>query len=81
MPDYRGNLQYISTGNLAADHRACRFLTDYPHRARLKVYAHVETLALDDEPDLTRLVTVPGYRAKLERAFQLHLETFDWKCQ
>jgi uncharacterized protein len=79
--DYRGNLQYISTGNLAADHRACLFLMDYPHRARLKIYAHVETLALDDEPDLTRLVTVPGYRAKLERVFRLRLETFDWNCQ
>jgi hypothetical protein len=80
-PDYRGNLQYISTGNLAADHRACLFLMDYPHRARLKVYAHVETLALDDDPDLTRLATVPGYRAKLERVFRLRLETFDWNCQ
>jgi uncharacterized protein len=79
--DYRGNLQYISTGNLSADHRACLFLMDYPHRARLKVYAHVETLALDDDLDLTTLVTVPGYKAKLERVFRLRLETFDWNCQ
>ena len=38
--DYRGNLQYISAGNLAADSRACLFLMDYPRRARLKIYAH-----------------------------------------
>jgi uncharacterized protein len=79
--DYRGNRQYISTGNLAADHRACLFLMDYPHRARLKIYAHVETLTLDDDRDLTTLVTMPGYRAKLERVFRLRLETFDWNCQ
>jgi predicted pyridoxine 5'-phosphate oxidase superfamily flavin-nucleotide-binding protein len=79
--DYRGNRQYISTGNLAVDHRACLFLMDYPHRARLKVYAHVETLALDDDLDLTTLVTVPGYKARLERVFRLRLETFDWNCQ
>ena len=79
--DYRGNRQYISTGNLAADDRACLFLMDYPHRARLKIYAHVETLALDDDPDLTALVTMPDYRAKLERIFRLRLETFDWNCQ
>src|SRR5262245_60543531 len=38
--DFRGNRQYITTGNLAADARACLFLIDYPHRTRLKIYAH-----------------------------------------
>lgn len=79
--DYRGNRQYISTGNLAADDRACLFLMDYARRARLKVYAHVETVTLDAEPTLTELVAVPDYRAKLERIFRLHLKTFDWNCQ
>jgi len=79
--DYRGNRQYISTGNLAADDRACLFLIDYPDRARLKIYACVEILALDDDPDLTALVTMPDYKAKLERIFRLRLKTFDWNCQ
>ena len=79
--DYRGNRQYISTGNLAADDRACLLLMDYRHRARLKIYAHVEILALDDDRDLTALVTVPDYKAKLERIFRLRLKTFDWNCQ
>ena len=79
--DYRGNRQYISTGNLAADDRACLFLIDYPDRARLKIYAHAEILALDNDPDLTALVTMPDYKAKLERIFRLHLKTFDWNCQ
>ena len=35
--DYRGNRQYISTGNLGAENRACLFLMDYPHRARMKI--------------------------------------------
>lgn len=78
--DYRGNRQYISTGNLAADGRACLFLMDYPRRARLKIYARVETLALDDDPDLTAFVAMPEYRAKLERVFRLRLEAFDWNC-
>jgi hypothetical protein len=56
------------------------FLIDYPHRARLKIYAHVETVALDDDPTLTALVTMPDYKAKLERIFRLRLETFDWDC-
>jgi predicted pyridoxine 5'-phosphate oxidase superfamily flavin-nucleotide-binding protein len=78
--DYRGNRQYISTGNLAADDRACLFLMNYPQRARLKIYAHVEALGLDDDPSLTALVTTPEYKAKLERIFRLRLETFDWNC-
>lgn len=78
--DYRGNRQYISTGNLAADDRACLFLMDYTRRARLKVYAHVETLAPDEDPAMTELVTVPGYKAECERIFRLRLETFDWNC-
>jgi predicted pyridoxine 5'-phosphate oxidase superfamily flavin-nucleotide-binding protein len=79
--DYRGNRQYISTGNLAADNRACLFLMDYPRRARLKIYVHVETLALDTDPALTELVAVPDYRAKLERIFRFKLANFDWNCQ
>jgi uncharacterized protein len=78
--DYRGNRQYISTGNLAADDRACLFLMDYARRARLKVYAHVEAVPLGADPELTQLVTVPGYKAKLERIFRLRLESFDWNC-
>jgi len=78
--DYRGNRQYISTGNLAADDRACLFLMDYARRARLKIYARVETLALDDDHDLTALVAMPEYGAKLERIFRLRLEAFDWNC-
>ncbi|ANL36817.1 pyridoxamine 5'-phosphate oxidase family protein [Rhizobium phaseoli] len=78
--DYRGNRQYISTGNFAANDRACLFLVDYPRRARLKIYMHVEKLTLDADPSLTDLVFDAGYRAKAERIFRLRLEAFDWNC-
>lgn len=78
--DYGGNRQYISTGNLKADGRACLFLMDYAHRARLKMYAHVDILERDADPALTALVTVPGYKAKIERIFRLRLQSFDWNC-
>ncbi|MGF9694571.1 pyridoxamine 5'-phosphate oxidase family protein [Rhizobium sp. 0TCS1.26] len=79
--DYRGNRQYISTGNLAANDRACLFLIDYPRQARLKIYAHVAKVSLDADPALTQAVTDPGYGARLERIFRLRLKTFDWNCQ
>ena len=79
--DYRGNRQYISTGNLAADDRVCLFLMDYPNRARLKIYARVQVLALDDDPALTEQVAVGEYRAKPERVFRIRLAAFDWNCR
>ncbi len=78
--DYRGNRQYISTGNFAADNRACLFLMDYARRARLKIYVHVETLELDTDPTLTQSVLDPDYKAKPERLFRLGLDAFDWNC-
>ena len=78
--DYRGNRQYISTGNLAANDRACLILVDYPRRARLKIYVHVEKLALDADPALTDLVMDKDYKARAERIFRLRLEAFDWNC-
>jgi hypothetical protein len=78
--DYRGNRQYISTGNLAADNRACLILMDYPNRARMKIYARVDIVALDEDPALAARVTIEGYKASPERVFLLHLEAFDWNC-
>ena len=78
--DYRGNRQYISAGNLAANDRACLFLVDYPRRARLKIYAHVETLALDADPALTGQVIDAAYKAKPERIVRFRLQNFDWNC-
>jgi predicted pyridoxine 5'-phosphate oxidase superfamily flavin-nucleotide-binding protein len=78
--DYRGNRQYISVGNLAADDRAALILMDYAGRARLKVYAHIKAVPLDADPALAQLVAEPGYRAKPERILLLHLIAFDWNC-
>ena len=78
--DYRGNRQYISTGNFKGNDRACMILVDYPRRARLKMYVHVDTLALDADPLLTERVLDRGYGAKPERIFKLRLQTFDWNC-
>lgn len=78
--DYRGNRQYISVGNLAADGRACLFLMNYARRARLKIYAHVDTIALGADPALADRVAMPGYTARPERIFRLRLAAFDWNC-
>ena len=78
--DFRGNRQYISLGNLAANNRASLFLMDYAGRQRLKIYARVEVVDLEDAPDLAVELNHPEYKAKVERAFVFHLEAFDWNC-
>jgi len=78
--DYRGNRQYISTGNLIANNRVCLILMDYRNRARLKVYGLAERLALDVDPRLTERLTNASYRAVPERIFRLTLEAYDWNC-
>ncbi len=78
--DYSGNRQYISLGNLNADDRACLFLMDYARRTRLKIYGHVEIVAAEADSGLLERVTVPSYRARIERIVRVRLAAFDWNC-
>ena len=80
FPDYRGNLQYISLGNLSTDNRIALILVDYPRRSRMKILAHVESVSLTDRPELAAQVLDPTYKAKVEHIILLHLVTFDWNC-
>ena len=78
--DFRGNRQYISVGNIAANDRVALILMDYPRRARLKILAHMAVHDVAAEPDLAERLAVPGFGGKVERALLLRLETFDWNC-
>ena len=78
--DFRGNLQYISVGNLAVNKEAALFLMDYPNQRRLKIFAEVEVKDAADVPELIERLRMPGYKAKIERAVILHVEAFDWNC-
>ena len=78
--DFRGNLQYISVGNLSANDRAALFLMDYAHQRRLKILARVEVRDAQTEPELIAELETTGYKAKIERAMILHVEAFDWNC-
>jgi len=78
--DFRGNLQYISIGNLAGSDKAALFLMDYPQKTRLKMFVHAEERDLANDPKLAEALSLPGYKAKVERALIFHLEAFDWNC-
>jgi uncharacterized protein len=78
--DFRGNRQYISTGNIAHDDRVALFFMDYPHQSRLKVFGRANTVDVRRRPDLSAALTVPGYRAVIERAVSVRIVSYDWNC-
>jgi predicted pyridoxine 5'-phosphate oxidase superfamily flavin-nucleotide-binding protein len=78
--DFRGNLQYVSVGNLDVNNRAALILMDYAKRQRLKIFARIETFEASDAPELIAKLENPNYPAKIERAMILRVEAFDWNC-
>ncbi|MBL8521311.1 MAG: 2Fe-2S iron-sulfur cluster binding domain-containing protein [Betaproteobacteria bacterium] len=76
--DFRGNRQYISTGNLQGNDRISIILMDYANRARLKILGRVR-LVEDDLALLAKLES-PDYRARVERAVVIAVEAYDWNC-
>jgi predicted pyridoxine 5'-phosphate oxidase superfamily flavin-nucleotide-binding protein len=78
--DFRGNLQYITTGNLAGDNRVAIIAVDYAHRRRLKIFGHARIVTADEDPDLVGSLVDPEYRAVVERAVIVAVEAYDWNC-
>lgn len=78
--DYRGNMQYLSVGNLQANQRISLILMDYANRQRLKIWGTVQIIHANTEPELLAQLEVPTYRARVERGFIIHIEALDWNC-
>lgn len=77
--DYRGNRQYVSTGNFLTNDRVALFFMDYPNRRRLKMLGHIRMLN-EDESEILSQLEVEGYRASVERGFVITVSAFDWNC-
>lgn len=78
--DFRGNMQYISVGNLATNNKVALILLDYPAKARLKLFAEAEVMELKDNPELFKSLVSHEYKAHPERVMVLHVKAFDWNC-
>ena len=79
--DFRGNKQYISTGNLMTNDRVAIILVDYPRRLRLKILGHVEIFEGERAKEWLAKVRDPEYKATTERVYVIRVEAFDWNCQ
>ena len=78
--DFRGNMQYISVGNIANNNNVSLIMVDYPARARLKILARAEIVELKDDPALYDLLDLSEYKFKPERMMVLNIEAYDWNC-
>ena len=78
--DFKGNMQYVSVGNIAANNKVALIMVDYPSRTRLKIYARAEITELDDDPALYELLDLSEYKFRPERMMILHIEAYDWNC-
>jgi predicted pyridoxine 5'-phosphate oxidase superfamily flavin-nucleotide-binding protein len=78
--DFRGNMQYISTGNINDNNRVSMILLDYPSKTRLKIWAETEILEPDMNLELSAKLIPSDYQAKIERLVIFHIKAFDWNC-
>jgi uncharacterized protein len=78
--DFRGNVQYVSVGNLAGNDRVALMLMDYANRRRLKILGRARLVEERDDPALLARLALPGYKARVERAVIVTVHAYDWNC-
>lgn len=78
--DFRGNGQYISTGNLQAGNKASLILMDYAQQRRLKIWTEVTIINAKDDVSLLKKLEMPDYKARIERLVVLNIQAYDWNC-
>jgi hypothetical protein len=76
--DLKGNVQYVTVGNLDGNDKAFLFLMDYRHQERLKIWGRAKYV--EDDSALLAQLEMPGYSAKLERAIVFQIEAYSWNC-
>ena len=60
--DFKGNMQYVTVGNLATNNNVALIMVDYPSRTRLKILAKAEIVELKNGPSLYDLLNLADYK-------------------
>lgn len=76
--DYKGNRQFITTGNLRDNAKVHLFLVDYENRRRVKIWGTARIVEGDGE--LAARLFPHGYRAKWEQVILLTVAAWDINC-
>jgi hypothetical protein len=81
--DFRGNVQYISVGNLQGNDRVSILLMDYANQRRLKILGRARLVDAKTDPALIARLRMPSDltgSARVERAVVITVEGYDWNC-
>jgi predicted pyridoxine 5'-phosphate oxidase superfamily flavin-nucleotide-binding protein len=76
--DYKGNRQYITTGNLADNPRAFIFIMDYINRRRIKLWGRARVV--EGDADLVARLWPEGYQARPEQLIVFEVAVWDSNC-
>ncbi len=76
--DFKGNRQFITTGNLAENPKAYIFLMDYAHRQRIKIWGTVRVI--EGDTGLEQRLMPEGYSARAEQVILFDVEAWDSNC-
>lgn len=76
--DFKGNRQFITTGNLAENPRAHIFLMDYAHRQRIKLWGTARVV--EGDAALEQRLMPEFYRARAEQVILFDIEAWDANC-
>ncbi len=80
FPDYRGNKQYISVGNLTGNDKIALFFMDYPSRTRLKMIGTTKIVDPKSDAELFNSFSFNENSNRIERAFLIDVVGYDWNC-
>lgn len=78
--DFRGNRQYITTGNLLGNDRVAMILMDHARQRRLKIFGRARVVDVASDSDVVLGLADTTSRAIVERAMLIDVEAFDWNC-
>ncbi len=76
--DFKGNRQYITTGNLAENGKAFIFVMDYAQRRRVKLWGRARVV--EGDAALLARLWPEGYEARPEQVIVFEIEAWDTNC-
>lgn len=83
FPDFAGNRQFVTAGNLDRDDRVCLFFVDFTTRSRVKVFGHARLVEAAEDPELIeelRDLTDARITSAIERAVVVDVVASDANC-
>ena len=80
FPEFSGNRQYLSFGNILQDPRVSLFFLDFRRQERLKIFGRATLAERAENPDLFRRLETENLPSKVERGIIIQVEAFDWNC-